>query len=68
MICRKATARDDTPGHTGDENVHTPCRFSVSKPVAGAKDTFQAEIKGDGGTDSYGDLFVVWDWPVRFCG
>jgi hypothetical protein len=57
----KVIAKDDAPGHTGVENVHTLYRFPVSKPVAGAKYTLQAEIKGDGGTDSYGDLFVVRD-------
>lgn len=57
----RTIAKDDVPGHTGTVNVHTLYRFPLQKPLPGAKYTLQAEIKGDGGTDSFGDLFVVRD-------
>lgn len=51
-------AKDEQPGHTGVENVHTLYRFTVAKHDPAAKYLLQAEIKADGGTDSYGDITV----------
>ncbi len=51
-------AKDDRPGHTGTENVHTLYRFTIPKHTPGAAYTLQAEIKADGGTDSYGDILM----------
>jgi hypothetical protein len=54
-------AKDDQPGHTGTENVHTLYRFTLAKHDPAAKYLLQAEIKADGGTDSYGDISIVRD-------
>ena len=54
-------AKDDQPGHTGVENVHTLYRFKVASHDPSAKYLLQAEIKADGGTDSYGDISIVRD-------
>ena len=51
--------KDDQPGHTGVENVHTLYRFTVAKHDPSAKVLLQAEIKADGGTDSYGDISIA---------
>jgi len=51
--------RDDQAGHTGTENVHNAYHFTVAKHNPAAKYLLQAEIKADGGTDSYGDITVV---------
>ena len=50
--------KDDQPGHTGVENVHTVYRFTVTKHNPNARYILRAEIKGDGGTDSYGDILA----------
>ncbi|MFM7182193.1 MAG: Gfo/Idh/MocA family protein [Verrucomicrobiales bacterium] len=52
-------AKDDQPGHTGLSNVHTLYRFAVPQPKTGARYELEAEIKGDGGTDSHGDILVA---------
>lgn len=49
-------AKDDQPGHTGVTNDHNLYRFHVAKHDPTAKYLLQAEIKGDGGTDSSGDI------------
>ncbi|MCF7731372.1 MAG: Gfo/Idh/MocA family oxidoreductase [Akkermansiaceae bacterium] len=51
-------ANDDQPGHTGVENVHTLYRFTIAKHDPAAKYSLRAEIKADGGTDSYGDILM----------
>lgn len=55
----KVLGRDDQPGHTGTENVHTLYRFTVAKRDPAAKYVLEAEIKADGGTDSYGEIFIA---------
>jgi hypothetical protein len=51
-------AKDDTPGRTGTENVHNLYRFHLTKHDPSAKYLLQAEIKADGGIDSYGDILI----------
>lgn len=51
-------AKDDVPGHTGTDDVHNLYRFSIAKHDPAAKYLLQAEIKADGGTDSYGDILI----------
>lgn len=55
----KVLGRDNQPGHTGTENVHTLYRFTVAKHDPAAKYFLEAEIKADGGTDSYGEIFIA---------
>lgn len=51
-------ATDNTPGHSGIENVHNQYRFTLSRHDPAAKLFLRAEIKGDGGKDSHGDISV----------
>jgi hypothetical protein len=51
-------AKEDQAGHSGVDNSHNIYRFTVAKHNPGAKYLLKAEIKADGGTDSYGDLLV----------
>lgn len=51
-------ARDDQAGHTGTEDVHNLYRFKLPQHDPKAKYVLQAEIKADGGTDSYGEIFI----------
>lgn len=55
----KIIAHDDQAGHTGTENVHTLYRFSVTSHTVGATYFLEAEIKADGGTDSYGEILMA---------
>jgi hypothetical protein len=52
-------AQHDQPGHTGTSNVHTLYRFSVPNHDPSAKISLRAEIKADGGTDSYGEILIA---------
>ncbi len=51
-------AKDDNPGHTGVENVHNRYRFTIPQHDPAAKYLLRAEIKGDGGSDSFGEISV----------
>ena len=50
--------RDEQAGHSGTGNNHNLYRFTISKHDPAAEYLLQAEIKGDGGTDSYGDITI----------
>jgi hypothetical protein len=54
-------ARDEQPGYSGIGNSHNLYRFKV--PAADASKSYQlhAEIKADGGSDSYGEISVFKD-------
>jgi hypothetical protein len=51
-------ASDGQPGHTGVENVHNLYRFTLPRHDSSARYQLRAEIKADGGTDSYGEILV----------
>ena len=51
--------KDDQPGHTGVSASHNVYRFKIANHSPGAQYVLRAEIKGDGGTDSYGDISVA---------
>jgi hypothetical protein len=54
-------AKDEQPGHTGNDNVHNVYQFDITKHDPAAKYILQAEIKADGGTDSYGEISICRD-------
>ena len=58
-IGKAVIGQDDQPGHAGIDNVHTLYRFTLAKHDPSAKVLLQAEIKADGGTDSYGDISIA---------
>jgi hypothetical protein len=51
-------AQDEHPGHSGQDNAHNLYRFTIARYDLTAKYRLRAEIKGDGGTDSAGDISV----------
>lgn len=51
-------ASDGQAGHTGVENVHNLYRFTLPRHDPSARYQLRAEIKADGGTDSYGEILV----------
>lgn len=51
-------SQDENAGHSGMDNAHNLYRFTLAKHDPAAKYLLRAEIKGDGGTDSAGDISV----------
>jgi Oxidoreductase family, NAD-binding Rossmann fold len=58
LVNGTVVASDDQPGHTGVENVHNLYQFNLPSHDPNATYRLRAEIKADGGTDSYGDILV----------
>ena len=54
-------ARDEQPGYTGTGNSHNLYRFKVPAWDAAKSYQLHADIKADGGTDSYGEISVFKD-------
>jgi hypothetical protein len=54
----KVIGRDDQAGYSGNANEHNVYRFKIASHAPGAKVILGAEIKGDGGTDSHGDILA----------
>lgn len=57
----KAIDHTDRPGFTGIANSNNLIRFKVPTHQPGAVYQLQAEIKGDGGTDSHGEISIFRD-------
>lgn len=51
-------ARSEQPGHSGIDNANNRYRFTIAQHDSAARYLLRAEIKGDGGTDSAGDISV----------
>lgn len=51
-------ARSEQPGHSGIDNANNMYRFTIAQHDPAARYLLRAEIKGDGGTDSAGDISV----------
>ncbi|MCU0748708.1 MAG: Gfo/Idh/MocA family oxidoreductase [Akkermansiaceae bacterium] len=61
MCGDQVVARDEQAGHSGIGNSHNLYRFTVPAGDASKGYTLHAEIKSDGGTDSYGEISVFKD-------
>jgi hypothetical protein len=57
----QVVARNEQAGHSGIGNSHNLYRFTVPAGDASEGYSLHAEIKSDGGTDSYGEITVFKD-------